>query len=280
MTAVTYVPELLPPPEPFAPEEATPERCLPRRHTVTLFRAGPLLLDCGQPMNNVRVAYHTYGEARPDATLVLHALTGTSAVHEWWPEFLGEGKPLDPSRDYVVCANVLGGCAGSSGPSELPTVGGEPVALTLRDMARVGRELLKHLGVGRVRVIGASMGGMLAYAWLLECPDLVERGRDHRRTGPPFPVGHRPEQRRPQRHCRSSRRRGPQGRPPDRHAQLPQSGQSGRHPERPQHAAARRARHHVATSTIRARNWPNAFASAPTSPSRRPWTPSSPATPN
>lgn len=175
MTAVTYVPELLPPPEPFRPEEAAPERCLPRRHTVTLFRAGPLLLDCGQPMNNVRVAYHTYGEARPDATLVLHALTGTSAVHEWWPEFLGEGKPLDPSRDYVVCANVLGGCAGSSGPSELPTVGGEPVTLTLRDMARVGRELLKHLGVGRVRVIGASMGGMLAYAWLLECPDLVER---------------------------------------------------------------------------------------------------------
>lgn len=138
--------------------------------TVTLFRHAPLLLDCGRVLSDVRVAFHTYGEAREDATLVLHALTGDSAVHEWWPDFLGAGKPLDPSNDYVVCANVLGGCAGTTGAGEL---GGVP--LTLRDMARVGRALLEHLGVRRVRVVGASMGGMLAYAWLLECPDLVER---------------------------------------------------------------------------------------------------------
>ncbi len=126
-------------------------------------------------MSDVRVAYHAYGEAQGTATLVLHALTGNSAVHEWWPDFLGAGRPLDPATDYVVCANVLGGCAGSSGPGELPQSGGQPAPLTLRDMARVGRALLEHLGVRRVRVVGASMGGMLAYAWLLENPDLVER---------------------------------------------------------------------------------------------------------
>lgn len=123
----------------------------------------------------MRVAYHTYGTPSEHAVLVLHALTGTSAVHEWWPDFLGEGRPLDPTRDYIVCANVLGGCAGTTGPAELPQIGSGDAPLTLRDMARVGRALLEHLGVRRVSVVGASMGGMLAYAWLLECPDLVDR---------------------------------------------------------------------------------------------------------
>lgn len=143
--------------------------------TVTLFRTSPLLLDCGRPLSNVRVAYHTYGEAQEEATLVLHALTGHSAVHEWWPDFLGAGRPLDPAREFIVCANVLGGCAGTDGPAQWRADGLGDVPVSLRDMARVGRALLEHLGVRRVRVIGASMGGLLAYAWLLECPDLVSR---------------------------------------------------------------------------------------------------------
>nr|WP_152870136.1 alpha/beta fold hydrolase family protein [Deinococcus terrestris] len=157
-----------PGPPPAAREQAG-------RQIALLFREAPLLLDCGQPVSDVRVAYHTYGTPAEHAILVLHALTGTSAVHEWWPGFLGEGRPLDPTRDYVVCANVLGGCAGTAGPAELPRVGGEDPPLTLRDLARAGRALLEHLGVRRVSLVGASMGGMLAYAWLLECPDLVER---------------------------------------------------------------------------------------------------------
>lgn len=158
-------------PVPSLPAEL--ERCSPadlKVKTVTLFRTSPLLLDCGRPLSDVRVAYHTYGEAQGEATLVLHALTGDSAVHEWWPEFLGAGRPLDPTQDFIVCANVLGGCAGTDGPAAL---GDLPISL--RDMARVGRALLEHLGVRRVRIIGASMGGLLAYAWLLECPDLVTR---------------------------------------------------------------------------------------------------------
>ncbi|WP_051363342.1 MULTISPECIES: homoserine O-acetyltransferase family protein [Deinococcus] len=143
--------------------------------TALLFRETPLLLDSGGVVQDLRVTYHTYGTPAEHAVFVLHALTGTSAVHEWWPDFLGPGRPLDPTRDYVVCANVLGGCAGTAGPDELPSVGGAAPLLSLRDMARVGRALLEHLGVRRVSLVGASMGGMLAYAWLLECPDLVER---------------------------------------------------------------------------------------------------------
>ncbi len=158
---------------PAPPLPAELERCSPgdlKVKTVTLFRTSPLLLDCGRPLSDVRVAYHTYGEARDEATLVLHALTGDSAVHEWWPDFLGAGRPLDPTQEFIVCANVLGGCAGTDGPSALGDI-----PISLRDMARVGRALLEHLGVRRVQIIGASMGGLLAYAWLLECPDLVTR---------------------------------------------------------------------------------------------------------
>ncbi|BDP41131.1 homoserine O-acetyltransferase [Deinococcus aetherius] len=166
MTALTLPPV---PARPPAPAEVPP-----RQGTTLLYQREPLLLDCGRPVNDVRVAYHTYGTPGEHAVLVLHALTGTSAVHEWWPDFLGPGRPLDPGRDYVVCANVLGGCAGSSGPRDL-SGGGADVPVSLRDMARAGRALLEHLGVRRVTVVGASMGGMLAYAWLLECPDLVDR---------------------------------------------------------------------------------------------------------
>ena len=142
----------------------------PRLQSVTLFRDHPLLLDCGRPLSSVRVAYHTYGEARPDAVLVTHALTGTSAVHEWWPALFGPGKALDPQRAFVVCSNVLGGCAGTAGPSEL-----DDSPLTLRDMVAVQRELLRFLGVQRVTVVGGSMGGMQVYEWLRSYPDLVER---------------------------------------------------------------------------------------------------------
>lgn len=176
MTALTHPTT---PTTPLTAPDDTPGRCQagerPRLQVARVFRAAPLLLDCGLPVNDVRLAYHTYGTPQPTATLVLHALTGTSAVHEWWPDLLGAGRPLDPERDYVICANVLGGCAGSSGPADLPTLNGQDAPLTLRDMARAGRALLEHLGVRRVRIVGASMGGMLAYAWLLECPDLVEK---------------------------------------------------------------------------------------------------------
>uniref|UniRef100_UPI0025E80D49 alpha/beta fold hydrolase n=1 Tax=Deinococcus sp. TaxID=47478 RepID=UPI0025E80D49 len=159
MTAVETAPIILPPPAD-----------IPKRCTALLFRDAPLLLDSGQVVSDVRVAYHTYGTPDTQALLVLHALTGDSAVHQWWPGLFGEGQALDPNRNYIVCSNVLGGCAGSSGPAELDTD-----SLSLTDMVRVQRELLRHLGVERVSVVGGSMGGMQAYAWLSTFPDLVSK---------------------------------------------------------------------------------------------------------
>ncbi len=159
-------------PAPVQPAPVQPVSVQPayRLQTLTLFRDHPLLLDCGRPVSNVRVAYHSYGTPGPHAVLVAHALTGTSAVHEWWPALFGAGRALDPASRYIVCSNVLGGCAGSSGPQEL---GDSP--LTLRDMVAVQRELLKVLGVKRVTVVGGSMGGMQVYEWLRSYPDLVAR---------------------------------------------------------------------------------------------------------
>lgn len=137
---------------------------------ITLFHNEPLLLDSGQVLSDVKVAYHTYGAPQENATVVLHALTGDSAVHEWWSEFMGEERPLDPTKDYIVCSNILGGCAGTAGPSDFGQL-----EISLFDMARVGRALLEYLGVKKVRLIGPSMGGMLAYAWLIEHPDFVEK---------------------------------------------------------------------------------------------------------
>ena len=147
------------------PPAGSPQRC-----TVILFRDAPLLLDSGQVVSDVRVAYHAYGTPDTQALLVLHALTGDSAVHQWWPGLFGEGQALDPNQNFIVCSNVLGGCAGTSGPAELDTD-----TLSLHDMVRVQRELLRYLGVERVSVIGGSMGGMQAYAWLSTYPDLVQQ---------------------------------------------------------------------------------------------------------
>lgn len=163
MTAVTVSPLPVPPPP------STSEG-----QTVTLFGEEPLCLDGGRAVTGVRVRYHAYGTPAEHAILVLHALTGTSAVHEWWEALFGPGKALDPSRDFIVCSNVLGGCAGSSEPAEL-AAGGPLPALTLADMVRVQRRLLEHLGVRRVTVVGGSMGGLNALEWLRSGADLLER---------------------------------------------------------------------------------------------------------
>ncbi|MBB6096671.1 homoserine O-acetyltransferase [Deinobacterium chartae] len=140
---------------------------------ATLFRDHDLLLDCGVRLRDVRVAFHSYGRLNAsgdNALLVLHALTGTSAVHEWWPDLLGEGRALDTATRFVVCANVLGGCAGSSGPADFGLLD-----LSIYDMVRVQRELLRELGVSRASVVGGSMGGMQALAWLSLYPSFLER---------------------------------------------------------------------------------------------------------
>jgi homoserine O-acetyltransferase len=144
---------------------------------------GPVTMESGAVLPRVTVAYQTWGElalARDNAVLVCHALTGSADVADWWGALIGPGGALDPARDFIVCANVLGSCYGTTGPGspEWDAVFGtqpEAAAVTVRDVVHVQRALLDALGVRRLRlVIGGSMGGMQALEWALLYPDMVE----------------------------------------------------------------------------------------------------------
>ncbi|MET0365650.1 MAG: homoserine O-acetyltransferase [Sphingobium sp.] len=165
------------------------ERFGARRHVVL---PGPLQLDGGAALSPVEIAYESYGALNADgsnAILICHALTGDQYVASthpvtgkpgWWTRLVGAGLPIDPARHFIVCANVLGSCMGSSGPASIDPATGEPFAMrfpviTIADMVRAQAMLLDHLGVGRLfAVVGGSMGGMQALSWPTLFPDRVE----------------------------------------------------------------------------------------------------------
>ncbi len=151
----------------------------------------PLRLAYGTVLPEVTVAYEAYGElndAKDNVLLVCHALTGSAhaagvqregEVPGWWDPLIGPGKPLDTRKYFVLCANVLGGCYGTTGPSSLDPETGKPYHLsfpryTIRDMVTAQVRLLDALGIDRVRaVIGGSMGGMQALEWAASAPERV-----------------------------------------------------------------------------------------------------------
>ncbi|MGV8907516.1 MAG: homoserine O-acetyltransferase MetX [Propionicimonas sp.] len=159
---------------------------------VRLFTAeNPLRLEQGGILGPVDVAYETYGTlsaAADNAVFVCHALTGDAHAagwHDgdsrpgWWDNLIGPGKPLDTDRFFVVSANLIGGCQGSTGPSsENPATSQAygldfPVLMT-RDLVAVHRALVKHLGISRLlAAIGGSLGGMQVLQWGLDHPEQV-----------------------------------------------------------------------------------------------------------
>ena len=160
-------------------------------HRVVLGRRRPLKLDSGAELRAFPLAYQGYGTLNPDRSnviLVCHALTGDQFVAEqhpltgkpgWWSAMVGPGKTIDTDRYYVLCINVLGGCMGSAGPSEINPDTGEPWGLafpivTIADMVRAQAMLLDHLGIDKLfAVIGGSMGGMQALEWASLYPERV-----------------------------------------------------------------------------------------------------------
>ncbi len=149
----------------------------------------PLQLDCGRALAPFTVAYMTYGTLNADksnAILICHALTGDQFVASehpitgkpgWWITMVGPGKPIDTDRFFVICANVLGGCMGSTGPAEIDPATGKPWGLnfplvTIRDMVRAQKRLVEHLGITKLlAVVGGSMGGMQALQWAASYPE-------------------------------------------------------------------------------------------------------------
>lgn len=151
----------------------------------------PLRLESGSRLDHVEIAYRTYGSLnaeRSNAILVCHALTGDQHVASqhpitgkpgWWTQMVGPGRPLDPTRHFIVCANVIGGCMGTTGPSSINPATGKPWGLsfpviTIPDMVRAQAMLLDALGVDQLfAVVGGSMGGMQALQWAADYPERV-----------------------------------------------------------------------------------------------------------
>ena len=160
---------------------------------AVLTQHGPLVLASGAQLDHVEVAYETYGElspARDNAVFVCHALTGDAHAagwHEgarrpgWWDNLIGPGKALDTDRLFVVSANLLGGCSGTTGPSSVdPTTqrayGPDFPALDLADLVTAHRGLLDQLGIERLHAaVGGSLGGMQVLEWALQEPDRIDR---------------------------------------------------------------------------------------------------------
>ena len=156
--------------------------------------AQPFTFESGQVLPGFTLRYETYGRlnaARDNTVVICHALSGdhhcagihalTDAKPGWWNNFIGPGKAIDTNHFSVLCANVLGGCQGSSGPSSIDPRTGRPFGLafpfvTIRDMVRAQKLLCDHLGLSSLyAVVGGSMGGMQVLQWGIEYPSFVRR---------------------------------------------------------------------------------------------------------
>ncbi len=143
---------------------------------------GEFVLESGAVLENVEIAYRTWGDranAAHRTILVCHALTGSADVDAWWPGIIGAGRPFDPVHDYIVCANILGSCYGTTGPvSARPGTQSRYRAdfprVSVRDMVELQRLLLDQLGVERIELVtGPSLGGMQALEWAALYPERV-----------------------------------------------------------------------------------------------------------
>lgn len=140
-----------------------------RVHTVPRFE-----LESGAVLRDLRQAYYLDGALSPErdnVVLVFHALTGSAdAAGTWWRELVGPGRALDTRRHAVLCANLLGSCYGSTGPSDEP--GRDFPSITPRDMARFTARLLDALAIDApLLVVGGSLGGMVAQEWAATFPE-------------------------------------------------------------------------------------------------------------
>ena len=144
----------------------------------------PFALERGGELPSLEIAYHTYGRLSPErdnVVWVCHALTANSDVADWWPHTVEQGRFLDPERHFVVCANILGSCYGTTGPLSPDPATGEPrygnfPKLTMRDVVRAHALLADALGIARIKaLVGSSVGGFQAVEWAVMEPERIER---------------------------------------------------------------------------------------------------------
>ena len=151
-----------------------------------------MVLDCGRALGPVTLAYETYGELSPskdNAILIVHALSGDAHVAGyngpkdekpgWWEIMVGPGKAFNTNEYFIICANIIGGCKGSTGPSSINPETGKPYGLTfpmitIKDMVNAQKMLIDHLSVEKLLcVAGGSVGGMQVLQWVVSYPEMV-----------------------------------------------------------------------------------------------------------
>ena len=158
---------------------------------IAYFENINLKLESGDIIDSFKLAFKTYGKLNTDKTnaiLVCHALTGDQYVagnnpitgrEGWWSRMVGPNKPIDTNKFFVICSNVLGGCAGSTGPKELQNgsdvaYGGNFPTVTIKDMVKAQSLLIESLNIEKLfSVIGGSMGAMQALQWAIDFPDKI-----------------------------------------------------------------------------------------------------------
>jgi homoserine O-acetyltransferase/O-succinyltransferase len=139
-------------------------------------------LERGGELPSLRVAYHTWGElneSRDNVIWVCHAFTANSDAHEWWPGMIGPGLLMDTDKYFVICANIIGSCYGTSGPLDENPATGKPwfrdfPAVTVRDLVKAHELLRIHLSIDSVfLVIGGSIGAFQCLEWSIMYPDKI-----------------------------------------------------------------------------------------------------------
>jgi homoserine O-acetyltransferase len=176
---------------PSAPTDSGPVLVTPQNRL--LFPTDdPLRLESGKTLGPINVNFQTYGELSPkrdNAVFICHALTGDAHVAGrrtpedpkpgWWDGFIGPGKGIDTDRYFVICANVLGGCQGTTGPSSIDSATGHRQGprfpfITISDIVGVHKALVDSLGIKKLlAVVGGSLGGMQVLEWAARYPDAL-----------------------------------------------------------------------------------------------------------
>lgn len=149
----------------------------------TYYHPIPFELESGQYLPELRITYQTFGKlnkAANNVVWVAHALTANSNPIEWWPGLIGQNELINPEEHFIICANILGSCYGTTGPRDFNPETGERYLtdfpdFTIRDISRIHELLRRYLGIEKVSLaIGGSMGGQQILEWAIECPALFE----------------------------------------------------------------------------------------------------------
>ncbi len=150
---------------------------------LQIFRSDePFPLEGGEQLRQIEMAYHTYGKLnreKDNVVWICHALTANADVADWWSGMVGKGKCFDPDKHFIVCANVLGSCYGTSGPlsrnEKEETYYQDFPAITIRDMVKVHIILRKHLGIGDIELLtGGSIGSFQSLEWAIMEPKVIK----------------------------------------------------------------------------------------------------------